>query len=81
VLFDGLQFPPYATNETGRPGMLGRRELGHGMYVTCFISPTCGLSQECCRVCAPRCFISPTCGLSQECCRVCPPCFVATKPG
>ena len=24
------EFPPYATNETGRPGGLGRRELGHG---------------------------------------------------
>jgi len=28
-----VQFPPYATNETGRPGMLGRRELGHGVYI------------------------------------------------
>ncbi|CAH1791369.1 unnamed protein product, partial [Owenia fusiformis] len=24
------EFPPYATNETGRPGGIGRRELGHG---------------------------------------------------
>lgn len=24
------EFPPYATNETGRPGTVGRRELGHG---------------------------------------------------
>ncbi|XP_064600913.1 polyribonucleotide nucleotidyltransferase 1, mitochondrial-like [Liolophura sinensis] len=24
------EFPPYATNETGRPGAIGRRELGHG---------------------------------------------------
>lgn len=24
------EFPPYATNETGRPGSVGRRELGHG---------------------------------------------------
>lgn len=24
------EFPPYATNETGRPGAVGRRELGHG---------------------------------------------------
>ena len=30
-----LQFPPYATNDTGRPGMLGRRELGHGMFWSC----------------------------------------------
>ncbi len=25
-----FQFPPYATNETGRAGAFGRRELGHG---------------------------------------------------
>lgn len=25
-----FQFPPYATNETGRPGAVGRREFGHG---------------------------------------------------
>jgi len=24
------EFPPYATNETGRPGVVGRREMGHG---------------------------------------------------
>nr|KAG5700715.1 hypothetical protein BaRGS_029080 [Batillaria attramentaria] len=24
------EFPPYATNETGRPGAVGRREFGHG---------------------------------------------------
>ena len=30
IFFMSLQFPPYATNETGRPGALGRRELGHG---------------------------------------------------
>ena len=27
-----LQFPPYATNETGRPGA-GRREMGHGRCI------------------------------------------------
>ena len=25
-----LQFPPYGTNEVGRSGFIGRRELGHG---------------------------------------------------
>lgn len=24
------EFPPYATNETGRTGPVGRREMGHG---------------------------------------------------
>lgn len=28
-----VQFPPYATNEIGRPGAaLARREIGHGKY-------------------------------------------------
>lgn len=30
------QFPPYATNETGRPGAVGRRELGHGLASAVF---------------------------------------------
>ena len=34
--FSHFQFPPYATNETGRLGAVGRRELGHGEYY-CFI--------------------------------------------
>lgn len=29
-----IQFPPYATNEIGRPGAaLARREIGHGKYI------------------------------------------------
>lgn len=27
-----FQFPPYATNETGKVAGLNRRELGHGVY-------------------------------------------------
>ncbi|XP_064622830.1 polyribonucleotide nucleotidyltransferase 1, mitochondrial-like isoform X2 [Lineus longissimus] len=33
------EFPPYATNETGRPGGLGRRELGHGALAEKAIRP------------------------------------------
>ena len=32
-----LQFPPYATNETGRPGAIGRREFGHGQCRSWFL--------------------------------------------
>jgi hypothetical protein len=30
------EFPPYATNEIGRPGAVGRREYGHGMFKLSF---------------------------------------------
>ncbi|KAL5008315.1 hypothetical protein ScPMuIL_013896 [Solemya velum] len=33
------KFPPYATNETGRPGSLGRRELGHGQLAERALRP------------------------------------------
>ena len=28
------EFPPYATNETGRAGVVGRRELGESCMIT-----------------------------------------------
>ena len=39
-----LQFPPYATNETGRPGGVGRRELGHGNYFCLPVGSLCKTS-------------------------------------
>lgn len=32
TVFFLFQFPPYATNETGKVAGLNRRELGHGVY-------------------------------------------------
>lgn len=33
------EFPPYATNDVGRVGPLGRRELGHGALAEKALAP------------------------------------------
>lgn len=33
------EFPPYATNETGHVGRIGRREMGHGALAEKALTP------------------------------------------